>query len=753
MIKKSDFDLRCGDALEVLSRMEDKSVQCCVTSPPYYGLRDYGTGTWIGGDPNCSHYRTSKYSKDDSTGHKAMGEQGQAVGDAIYKSVCKLCGATRVDKQVGLEETPEEYIERLVKIFREVKRVLKDDGTLWVNIGDTYNVSSYHKTEETNGNGKQGTNRGSYENTVDRPTAKCCKPKDLIGIPWMLAFALRADGWYLRQDIIWCLSGGAYVYANTTKGTMPIMVRELARLNPSTVKLWNGKEWVQMQSIRKSNDFGRKLQIVLRSGERINCTDGHKWVLEDGSTVFAKDLKVGDILKSYNLPDNGEYKPGFLTEDVLWFLGLYLAEGSHSDDCIQISLNTDEFSWYDRINDAVEHLGGTTKCTVNGNTLNIRVHSRVMDSVIKQFIGGKVAKNKHLTNACWRLSNDNLRHILEGYFDGDGHYDKGRIRIGFTRNYYLERDLRTAAARLGATLTLTPCFSKCNGKKFPSFRGEWRWNTSGHFNCRDRGEIVKIVSGNGRNFYDISVDSDDHTYCLASGVLTHNCKPNPMPESVTDRCTKSHEYIFLLSKSPKYLFNSDSILEEANFDGRHDTINKGSKKAVGEDFIPNGSTDFKTREYERWKFKKVSTDIKFGGNKYGGNNDSHYQTYSGNQFQQRVLENGDVEIAVRNKRDVWRVPVSTYSEAHFATYPEELILPCILAGTNEGDTVLDPFNGSGTTGIVAIRNGRKYIGIDLNQKYIDLAYARFDETFYRKKIIKEKKEEEGEFRKANLLGG
>lgn len=167
-----------GDCLDVLKTLDDNSVDCIVTSPPYYGLRDYGTGEWVGGDPNCPHYRTSKYSKDTATGHKSMMEQGEAVGDAIYKTVCPLCGAVRVDKQIGLEESPEEFINKLKNVFRECRRVLKDDGTLWVNIGDSYNNSTQSKT-------------------------KCAKHKDLLGIPWMLAFALRNDGWYLRQDIIW----------------------------------------------------------------------------------------------------------------------------------------------------------------------------------------------------------------------------------------------------------------------------------------------------------------------------------------------------------------------------------------------------------------------------------------------------------------------------------------------------------------------------------------------------------------------
>ena len=191
-----------GDCIDKLKEIQDKSVNCIVTSPPYYGLRDYGTGEWIGGDPNCPHRRTSKTSEKTMTGHKQEELKGN-VGDAIYKTVCPLCGAARIDRQIGLEETPEEYISRLVSVFKECKRVLRDDGTLWLNIGDTYNTSSYHKDEKSCGYGKQGTNKGSYENVADRPRVMNCKPKDMIGIPWMLAFALREDGWYLRQDIIW----------------------------------------------------------------------------------------------------------------------------------------------------------------------------------------------------------------------------------------------------------------------------------------------------------------------------------------------------------------------------------------------------------------------------------------------------------------------------------------------------------------------------------------------------------------------
>lgn len=382
-----------GDCLEVLKTLPDKSVDCCITSPPYYGLRDYGTGEWVGGDPNCPHKRLSKYSPSTTTGH-AQEELRGNVGDAIYKAVCPLCGAVRVDKQIGLEETPEQYVQKLVDVFHEVKRVLKDDGTLWLNLGDSYWGSGSRGFDFTDVFTEASKLQQGSKGTIDLHNLPKLvgnvdgyKNKDLIGIPWMVAFALRADGWYLRQDIIW-----------------------------------------------------------------------HK--------------------------------------------------------------------------------------------------------------------------------------------------------------------------------------------------------------------------------------------------------PNPMPESVKDRCTKSHEYIFLLSKKPHYYFDYEAIQEPA--------VGK-----YGDD-----------------------TTIKFGGNKYGDNEDSHFQTYSGNTWKPKhknLMYDGqapntmhkrraeglpDEEYTVRNKRDVWSITTKAVKEAHFATYPEELVEPCVKAGSRVGGVVLDPFFGSGTTGKVAEQLNREYIGIDLNPEYIEIAKKR-----------------------------
>lgn len=308
-----------GDSLEVLKTLPSDSIDCCVTSPPYYGLRDYG-----------------------------------------------------VAGQIGLEDTPDEYIKKLVCVFHEVKRVLKSDGTLWVNIGDSYVGTGGDRKKPVSNeifNMLQANNPkdGRYsKNKAMRDTG--LKSKDLIGIPWMLAFALRADGWYLRQDIIWA-------------------------------------------------------------------------------------------------------------------------------------------------------------------------------------------------------------------------------------------------------------------------------------------------------------------------------KPNPMPESVTDRCTKSHEYIFLLSKSQHYYYDADTIKEPTVY-----PVGSRVDKQRGE---------FKGKYHIHEEFKHISDSF-------------------------RAIRNS------RNKRDVWNVATIPYQGAHFATFPPDLIEPCILAGCPENGIVLDTFMGAGTTGLVTKRNNRNYIGIELNPEYIKIAEKRISEDVYEK---------------------
>lgn len=323
----------CGNNIDVIKDIEDCSIDCVVTSPPYYMLRDYGTGTWVGGDVKCDHKYHRNISKC-TTGHKSMAESGVALPQEFYSHVCKKCGAIRVDNQLGMEKTPEEYVEKLVLLFRGIKRTLKDDGTVWLNIGDTYSK------------------------------------KSLTGIPWMVAMALAKDGWYLRQDIIW-----------------------------------------------------------------------HK--------------------------------------------------------------------------------------------------------------------------------------------------------------------------------------------------------------------------------------------------------PNPMPESVQDRFTKSHEYIFLLSKSEKYYFNHKNAQQIATgYDNRKSIQHHGSAKYINENIMPDSKPQsLASGSHDRWKF----------------NNEN---------------------VPLRNMRDVWTIPTKPFNGAHFATFPEKLVERCIKIGCKQSGTVLDPFNGAATVGVVCKKLGIDYIGIELNPEYVEISKNR-----------------------------
>ena len=166
-----------GDCRTVLKSLPEKKFNTCITSPPYWGLRDYQTGQWVGGDPNCPHMRTNKIGKtvETITGHKAMHDQKNVVGDAIYKSVCPKCGATREDLQLGLEETPEEYVNNLVEIFRHVWRVLKDDGTVWLNLGDSYSGSGKGSSKSLN------KEHHHLEDKHSKIVPQGLKQKDLVG--------------------------------------------------------------------------------------------------------------------------------------------------------------------------------------------------------------------------------------------------------------------------------------------------------------------------------------------------------------------------------------------------------------------------------------------------------------------------------------------------------------------------------------------------------------------------------------------
>lgn len=191
-------------------------------------------------------------------------------------------------------------------------------------------------------------------------------------------------------------------------------------------------------------------------------------------------------------------------------------------------------------------------------------------------------------------------------------------------------------------------------------------------------------------------------------------KPNPMPESVTDRCTKSHEYLFLLSKSPRYYFDQGAIREQAAASSVARWAQNVDAQA-GSDRVPGKTNGAMKAVGGRSRRDSFSRSGVVGSHVLPG--------------QRAAQHRGDRDEATfdtesRNKRSVWTVPTMPFKEAHFATFPERLIEPCVLAGAPAGGVVLDPFMGAGTTAVVAERLGRRWIGCELNPEYAAMAEAR-----------------------------
>jgi DNA modification methylase len=183
-------------------------------------------------------------------------------------------------------------------------------------------------------------------------------------------------------------------------------------------------------------------------------------------------------------------------------------------------------------------------------------------------------------------------------------------------------------------------------------------------------------------------------------------KPNPMPESVTDRPTKSHEHVFLLAKSERYYYAAEAIAEESADPDRE-------QRCEGRNAY-RGQAQIRPRGLIRRSRKPAGWDTGKGS----------HGSYHRDGRAQSVEYAEDTTEGKRNKRDVWTIPTAPYAGAHFATFPPALVLPCILAGCPEGGTVLDPFGGSGTVGEVASGNGRKAVLVELNPEYAKLAQDR-----------------------------
>ena len=225
-------------------------------------------------------------------------------------------------------------------------------------------------------------------------------------MPARVAMALQADGWWLRSEIVWhkYLSGGAWLYAETQKGIGPHMHKDLVRLDPSTVRLWNAKDWTRVVAWSQSpTPRGEPVEIVLRSGERIGCTPDQRWRTQQG-LIVARNLQVRDVIDSCKLPfsDHGG-QPPWLHDDALWFAGLHLAEGSMSSETIQLA------ETYQGAGALAAHsgtmrdtMGLRRVCTKPATARCIHIDQAAdLLGVLKTTLSGRTAKDKRLNARVW----------------------------------------------------------------------------------------------------------------------------------------------------------------------------------------------------------------------------------------------------------------------------------------------------------------------------------------------------------------
>ena len=833
-----------GDCRDVLRTMPAESVHVCVTSPPYWGLRDYRVPASIwGGRDDCEHEwgatvieRATNHTDERRWQHTRNGRDeeqptekrvGWLRSDIPQGQFCQHCGAW--SGAHGLEPSYELFVANEVLIFREVRRVLRADGSLWLNLGDSY-ATGAGKVGDRPGGGAQGDawggHRGSRGGSAKQPhTGNAIgpmtqpnrmpqvglKPKDLCGIPWRVAFALQADGWWLRSEIIWCLSGGTRVYARTQKGEMPMTIKDMVRLDPATVQLWNGERWTQVLGWSETPRPDLTYEIELRNGQRIGCTGNHEWPTQRGNVRADQLRAVGglfpaDIIQTCRLPEpTAPRMPAALDDDMVgWFVGIYIAEGSRHDGTVSIASHKREVARFQRLHEIADAFDGYfSMYELDGCAATAVLNGPIINALIDSYVSGRIAYDKHLSPRCWKRSDAFLRAVLDGYLAGDGHWEEHnqRWRLGFCSNDELAADLRTIAARLGISVRLKRAIHNLGGGEFPGYKGEVRFTRSNHHNNRDNGEVVAVRESRARKFWDIGVADEPHLFALASGVMTHNSKPNPMPESVTDRPTKSHEQVFLFTKSGESTFWTHRDLSGSRVQPEPDY--RWVHKETGEESAsPQDAA--KWRRINLWRGHDYFFDQEAVREppvyaKAGTTSGSERERNVGGRLDGYTTLKvpggiGCPSPSGRNIRTVWTIATEPFTGSHFAVFPSSLAERCIKAGTSERGccpacgapwvrvvvvdrddrvfmreqtvaqtsgashrtingvvpsfrspksnttgfrpscdcppadpvpcTVLDPFSGAGTTGLVADRLGRDAILIELNEAYADMAAQR-----------------------------
>lgn len=700
------------------------------------------------------------------------------------------------EHEVGSEATPGAFIDALLDHIEECDRVLAPHGSLVWELGDTYAGSGGAGGDYAEGGLRDGQERFDGSKSRDYGTGSAPRPprrdrpavrdwakndanpasrkdrdgwpldKSLCLVPELLRFALaygfnpltgrQTPRWRVRNVVRWCLDGDTVVYAKTPKGIGPARLLHLAQnWQPDQWSLWDGTRWTKVLGW-SSSTADDAIEIEFRNGERVSATREHEW--PTGRGLLRTDaLTVGDVVDSARLPDSDVPSPAYLPDaDIGWLLGTFLADGSFdSRDRIQISGHRDESALrLARLSALAAAYDGT--CTSHevgeGNEGVVVLRSYVLAAVIRRYVGGDGARTKCLRAAAWRRNNAFLAHMLAGYLDGDGWYDakNARWRLGFTDNPWLARDLRTICARLGYS---------CRVRRLPRAadpRGGQFAGTASHYHRGDirlapgplvkpDSEIVALRPSKRRRFYDIGVEGEPHLFALASGILTHNCRPNPPVGALADKVRPATSELLVACKGRSRYFDLDAIRTPAS--GYERGSNAARTPAPGQPpkKCLNTTNPAGAPPLDHWwhddVFDQDAWDIPTAP--YKG---AHYATWPPALLTKPILAMCPQRVCTTCGRpserivEISRVAPKDDSTRHKDAgrlsghdHPPEVGWKMSHTTTDWTDcghdtwrhgVVLDPFAGTGTTLAVATGHGRDAIGIDLDSRNADLVRDR-----------------------------
>lgn len=747
-----------GNALEVLREYPDEFFDCVVTSPPYYSLRWYpGAECVWGGDKRCEHRWVEVKVKQDNLRYRVgrSTEVGNFINREIYPSeywalwrVCDKCGA--MYGQLGLEPSFDLYIEHLLEVIDEIKRVLKKSGTFWLNLGDCYpstgnkGGSIYELSDE------------EYESEVKGIQIKYGKPmrgryphKCLGLIPFRVAIEMIDRGWILRNCIVWCLAEDTKMFVLRDGVYLHIPIQEVKVGDyVLTFDMRNNLRMVRVKNVY-DNGIAPVLRIITKSGREVVCTEEHEFPVK-ASYVYgseflqlsfkkAKELTGKDYLwVNWHLPLVGS--KAFSMEDYAkgFVVGFFIAEGNY----IKKRLKSGELVYRgiqfscgvkDLEKGYIDYLKAyDVKIYRYGRNVIVRSHDKRLLSLIKSYVDGERAKDKHFKQSVWNESIEFMKGVVDGFLAGDGCFDKkhNRWMVGITFNQDLLDDLVLACRLIGyefryegvkrtnlgtkaVEFVIRPSIKRCRYKEYL------------YVDQIDKIEMVGV-----RRVYDIEVEPIYTSYCgkgktdkptiekrkakwnnlyfLANGIWTHNSKPNAIPQSVKDRFKNVWEPIFLFVKQAKYFFN----LEAVKVPMKASTLKRALRDNRTEKDVYAGLSLENWRRWVEKVRKKVGMER---------------EAVSGMRLPPEPGE-WEVRDLLANPGDVWSISTKPFKGKHFAVFPPEIPMMCILAGCPEGGVVLDPFAGSGTTLVVAKKLGRKYVGIEIVEEYVKICEERLREV-------------------------